>query len=65
MQKEFYEAPTTDVLDVKLEGVICQSGGGQKEKSIHYAGLIGLRKDTHLPPIHQNAILCILCVLAA
>ena len=28
MQKEFYETPTTDVLDVKLEGVICQSGGG-------------------------------------
>ena len=28
MQKEFYETPTVQALDVKLEGVICQSGGG-------------------------------------
>ena len=28
MQKEYYEAPWTEPVDVKLEGVICQSGGG-------------------------------------
>ena len=25
-QKEFYEAPTTDVVEVKQEGIICASG---------------------------------------
>ena len=25
-KKEFYEAPSTKVLDLKSEGVICQSG---------------------------------------
>ena len=28
MNKELYETPTVQALDVKLEGVICQSGGG-------------------------------------
>ena len=28
MNKELYETPTVQTLDVKLEGVICQSGGG-------------------------------------
>ena len=27
MQKEFYEAPSMRVLEVKQEGVICASGG--------------------------------------
>ena len=26
-QKELYEPPTTDVLEVKNEGIICASGG--------------------------------------
>ena len=28
MNKELYETPTVQALDVKLEGVICQSGSG-------------------------------------
>ena len=28
MNKELYETPMVQALDVKLEGVICQSGGG-------------------------------------
>lgn len=27
-EKELYEAPRTDVLEVKSEGIICASGGG-------------------------------------
>ena len=28
-KKELYEAPAMDVVEVKAEGVICQSGGTQ------------------------------------
>jgi hypothetical protein len=35
---EFYEAPTTTVVELKFEGIICQSGGDPQDYSDPFSG---------------------------